>query len=75
MFTHWQLIKYRDGRRTDPEMSPAAEKLTDSDMADLAAFYAAQTPRARAGTVDPRKVEDGRKAAVHVVSPDGSLGL
>jgi cytochrome c553 len=65
MFTHWQLIKYRDGRRKDPEMSPAAEKLTDADLADLAAFYAAQTPRSRAGTVDPRKVEDGRKAAVY----------
>ncbi|HYS94314.1 MAG TPA: c-type cytochrome, partial [Candidatus Acidoferrales bacterium] len=21
-FTHWQLIKYRDGRRKDPQMSP-----------------------------------------------------
>ena len=26
-FTHWQLIKYRDGRRKDPQMSPLAEKL------------------------------------------------
>jgi cytochrome c553 len=65
IFTHWQLIKYRDGRRKDPEMSPAAEKLTDQDMADLAAFYAAQTPRSRAGTVNPQMVEDGRKAAVY----------
>jgi cytochrome c553 len=64
MFTHWQLIKYRDGRRKDPQMSPFAEKLSDEDMADLAAFYAAQTPRRRAAKVDPRKVDDGKKAAV-----------
>lgn len=24
-FTHWQLIKYRDGRRKDPRMTPFAE--------------------------------------------------
>jgi cytochrome c553 len=64
MFTHWQLIKYRDGRRKDAQMSPFAEKLTDEDMADLAAFYAAQKPAARPAQLDPQKVEDGKKAAV-----------
>ena len=64
MFTHWQLIKFRDGRRQDKLMSPFAAKLSDEDMADLAAFYAAQKPLARTAKVDPRKVEDGRKAAV-----------
>ena len=64
MFTHWQLIKYRDGRRRDKEMSPFAERLTDEDMADLAAFYAAQKPARRPAQLDPAKVEDGKKAAV-----------
>ena len=64
MFTHWQLIKYRDGRRKDAQMAPFAARLTDEDMADLAAFYAAQTPVRREATLDPRKVEDGKKAAV-----------
>jgi cytochrome c553 len=64
MFTHWQLIKYRDGRRKDKDMSPLAEKLTDDDMADLAAFYAAQKPTRRPAQLDPAKVEDGKKAAV-----------
>ena len=64
MFTHWQLIKYRDGRRQDPQMSPFAAKLSDEDMADLAAFYAAQKPTQRPATLDPQKVEDGKKAAV-----------
>ena len=65
MFTHWQLIKYRDGRRKDSQMSPFAERLTDEDMADLAAFYAAQKPARRPAQLDPQKVEDGRKAAVY----------
>jgi cytochrome c553 len=62
-FTHWQLIKYRDGRRTDPQMSPFAQNLSDADMADLAAFYAAQNPRRRDSTVEPARVEAGRPLA------------
>jgi cytochrome c553 len=59
-FTHWQLIKYRDGRRHDEQMSPFAQNLTDQDMGDLAAFYAAQAPRARGSTVDAIRVAAGR---------------
>jgi len=63
-FTHWQLIKYRDGRRKDPQMSAQAEQLSDTDMADLAAFYEAQRPRHRVSTTDPARVEEGRRLAV-----------
>jgi cytochrome c553 len=59
-FTHWQLIKYRDGRRKDAQMSPFAQNLSDEDMADLAAFYAAQSPRPRGSAVDPARVQAGR---------------
>jgi cytochrome c553 len=59
-FTHWQLIKYRDGRRRDEQMAPFARELSDADMGDLAAFYAAQAPRARGSVVDPARVEAGR---------------
>lgn len=62
-FTHWQLIKFRDGRRKDPQMSPFAKNLTDADMADLAAYYAAQRPRARPATTDPAKVAEGKRLA------------
>ena len=62
-FTHWQLIKYRDGRRKDPQMSPLAEKLDDADMADLAAFYAAQPARARPATTDAARVAAGQRLA------------
>lgn len=62
-FTHWQLIKYRDGRRKDAQMSPFAKNLTDADMADLAAYYAAQRPRPRPATTDPAKVAEGKRLA------------
>jgi len=65
-FTHWQLIKFRDGRRKDAQMSPAAKDLTDTDMADLAAYYSKQTARQRPATTDPDKVAEGKRlATVH----------
>ncbi|HEY3067148.1 MAG TPA: c-type cytochrome [Methylomirabilota bacterium] len=63
-YTHWQLIMFRDGRRRDPQMSPLAERLTDTDMADLAAYYAAQPPRARPNAAPaPEHVADARALA------------
>jgi cytochrome c553 len=62
-FTHWQLIKYRDRRRKDPQMSPFAANLSDADMADLAAFYAAQRPLPRPAATDSSKVATGRQLA------------
>jgi cytochrome c553 len=62
-FTHWQLIKFRDGRRKDPQMTPFAANLSDTDMGDLAAYYAAQRPQPRQATTDPAKVEAGRQLA------------
>ena len=62
-FTHWQLIKYRDGRRKDPQMSPFAQNLSDADMADLAAYYATQRLRPRPAITDPAKVAEGKRLA------------
>jgi cytochrome c553 len=44
-------------------MSPLAEKLGDEDMADLAAYYAAQRPRPRPAGVVPGKTADGKRIA------------
>jgi cytochrome c553 len=63
-FTHWALIKFRDGRRKDPLMSPFAAGLSDADMADLVAYYAAQPPRARPQVVDAAKAAAGQRLAV-----------
>jgi cytochrome c553 len=66
LYTHWQLIKFRDGRRGDAQMTPFTANLSDTDMADLAAFYAAQRPQSRPAATDPAKVAEGeRLAQVH----------
>jgi len=39
-----QLRQFRDGARVNPLMTPMAVALTDTDMADLAAHFAQQTP-------------------------------
>ncbi len=35
-----QMKDFRDGRRQDPLMTPMAAALSDTDIADLAAYYA-----------------------------------
>lgn len=63
-FTHWTLFKFRDGRRKDPVMSPFAANLSDADLADLSAYYAAQPPRPRVQAVDAGKATAGQQLAV-----------
>ena len=62
-FTHWQLIKFRDGRRKDAQMSPFAKNLTDTDMADLAAYYAAQRALPRPATTGSRQGGRGQSVS------------
>ncbi|NCX51247.1 MAG: cytochrome c, partial [Burkholderiaceae bacterium] len=38
------LKAYKSGERKHPTMRAIAGSLTDQDMADLAAYYSAQTP-------------------------------
>jgi cytochrome c553 len=54
-----QLQAFQEGRRQNDLMSPMAIGLTEQDMRDLAAFYAAQEPVAR--QADPELVERGRQ--------------
>jgi len=54
-----QLQAFKAGTRTDPVMSAMAAPLSDDDMQDLAAYFAAQTP---AGLeADPGKVSEGER--------------
>jgi cytochrome c553 len=39
-----QLVLFREGKRNNPVMYPLAMPLTDEDIADLSAYYSAQTP-------------------------------
>lgn len=37
---------YRDGRRNDPSMTPMVKGLEDKDIANLAAYFSSQKPKA-----------------------------
>ena len=39
-----QIKAFRDGTRKDPMMAPMVAALSDEDIANLAAYYAAQEP-------------------------------
>lgn len=43
MYFAKQMTAFRDGTRGDPVMAAMAAGLSDADIADLAAFYAAQS--------------------------------
>lgn len=64
IYLHWQLLLYRDKRRVDPQMAPIAAALSESDMADLAAFFAAQRSAAPQGAPpEPVRSDAGRRLA------------
>jgi cytochrome c553 len=54
-----QLRLFRGGQRQNALMTPMAMILSDEDIADLAAFYSAQT--LRGGEADPAKVAAGQR--------------
>ena len=72
-YTHWQLNMFRDGRRRDPQMTAFAERLSDTDMADLSAYYAAQAATARPADIDTARAAAGepRAQALHCTSCHG----
>src|SRR5258708_27834076 len=63
IYVLYQLLQFREQRRKDSRMSPFAEKLTDADMKDIAAYYAAQKPAAPTLAADPAKVAAGKAIA------------
>jgi cytochrome c553 len=60
LYTYYQLLQFRERQRVDPQMSPFAAGLSDADMQDIAAYYAAQAPVAPNHTGDPEKLEAGQ---------------
>jgi cytochrome c553 len=64
-YLYVQLKAYKDNRRLDPTMtmSPSAANLSDVDMREISAFFAAQTAPSVAYQVDSNKVASGRDKA------------
>jgi cytochrome c553 len=61
LHTFLQLVQFREKRRQDTVMSPFAEKLSDRDMQDIGAYFAAQKPAPSAFQADAARAEAGRQ--------------
>jgi cytochrome c553 len=62
-YLYIELKDFKEGRRSDPEMSPMAAPLTRDQQMALANFFAAQKPKPLDYQPDPARVEKGRKIA------------
>jgi cytochrome c553 len=60
-FIGTQLIMFREKRRTDPQMSPIAETLTNADISALGKFFAAQVRAAAAQKAAEATTTEGRR--------------
>jgi len=52
-FISMELFQFREGNRKDPQMTPLAEHLSNADMNDLAAYFAAQKAEPSGHRTDP----------------------
>jgi cytochrome c553 len=73
-YTYIELKDFKEGRRTDPQMTPMVANLSRDDMIDLGNFFAAQKQLPIKFVADPAKVEAGRKTSDAVLCPMCHLG-
>jgi cytochrome c553 len=58
-----QLYQFREGNRKDPQMSPMAEKLSNKEMNELAAYFSKQKAAAPTHKTSPENAAEGPKLA------------
>jgi len=73
-YLYLQLRDFKEGRRSDPAMSPMAAPLSKEDMLDLADYFAAQKPAASTYKVDSARVAAGRSKSEKVLCTMCHLG-
>lgn len=59
-YVYLQLVDFKEGRRTEPQMEPFVQPLSRDDMRELAAFFASQKPRSTDFKVDEAKAARGK---------------
>jgi cytochrome c553 len=62
-YLYLQLRDFKEGRRSDPQMSPMAAPLSRQDMFDLAAYFAAQKLRPTSFKADEARAARGKAKA------------
>jgi len=73
-YIYLQLKDFKEGRRSDPTMSPMVANLSRDDMIALGNFYQAQKPLPVKFTPDPARIDKGRKVSDAVLCPMCHLG-
>ncbi|MEO8136936.1 MAG: c-type cytochrome [Betaproteobacteria bacterium] len=73
-YVYIQLKDFKEGRRTDPQMSPLAATLERDDMIALGQFFAAQKPAPIKFKADSDRVATGKKISDAVLCPMCHLG-
>ena len=73
-YIYIELKDFKEGRRSDPQMSPMAATLSQDDMVTLGNYFAAQKPRPIQFAADGAKVDAGRKTSDAVLCPMCHLG-
>ena len=68
-YVYIELKDFKEGRRSDPQMSPIAATLSRDDMIALGNYFAAQKPLPIKFQADGAKVEAGRKTSDRVLCP------
>jgi cytochrome c553 len=66
-YLYLELKDFKDGRRSDPRMSPMAANLSREDMQDLADYFAAQKLVPVPFKTDDASIEAGRKKSAEVL--------
>ena len=62
-YIYLELRDFKEGRRSNPEMSPMAANLTRDQMIALGNFFAAQKPKPIAFSGDAARIAAGKKVA------------
>jgi cytochrome c553 len=73
-YVYIQLKDFKEGRRSDPAMSPMAADLSRDDMIALGNFFAAQKPVPIRFKADGARVAAGKKISDAVLCPMCHLG-
>jgi cytochrome c553 len=73
-YTFIQLKDFKEGRRSDPQMSPMAANLSTDDMVALGNFFAAQKQLPTGFKADGNKVAAGKAKSDEVLCPMCHLG-
>jgi len=73
-YIYVELRDFKEGRRSDPVMTPLAQPLTRQEMLDLAAYFASQRPRPGSHEIDAARADRGKAKAEETLCTMCHLG-